>query len=120
MVDSAAGESRSFQLTERAAQRIAELVRQEQAAPGTRLRVAVSGGGCSGFQYGFSFDEQTTGDDHLFEKAGVQVVVDDSSLDLLSGGQLDWVEDMVGSSFQITNPNAESSCGCGNSFAVAV
>jgi iron-sulfur cluster insertion protein len=118
MADTAVAEAPTFSLTERAARRVAELLRQEQAAPGTRMRIAVSGGGCSGFQYGFSFDDQTTPDDRFFRNGDTEIVIDETSLELLAGGQLDWVEDLVGASFQVKNPNASSSCGCGNSFAV--
>ncbi|MES1151546.1 MAG: iron-sulfur cluster insertion protein ErpA [Dongia sp.] len=105
-------------LTESAAKRIAWLIAQEGDA-GLMLRLSVSGGGCSGFQYGFSFDNARQADDHLFERDGVKMIVDDTSLDLLSGAEVDYVEDLVGSSFQVKNPNASSSCGCGSSFAVA-
>ena len=82
------------------------------------LRLAVSGGGCSGFQYGFSFDDARNEDDRVFERDGVKLVVDETSLDLLVGAEVDFVEDLVGSSFQVRNPNASSSCGCGSSFSV--
>ncbi len=118
MADTSVAESRSFTVSDNAARRIAALIQQENAGPGTRLRLAVSGGGCSGFQYGFSFDDQTTGDDRLFRNGEVEVGNDETSLDLLAGSELDWVEDMVGSSFQVKNPNAASGCGCGKSFAV--
>ena len=118
MADTSVAESRNFTVSDNAAKRIASLIQQENAGPCTRLRLAVSGGGCSGFQYGFSFDDQTTGDDRLFRNGEVEVVIDETSLDLLAGSELDWVEDMVGSSFQVKNPNASSSCGCGSSFAV--
>ena len=91
----------------------------QEAAEGASLRIAVSGGGCSGFQYGLSFDDQRNPDDLLFEHGGVAVVVDDASLELLNGAELDFVEDLMGASFQIKNPNAASSCGCGNSFSIA-
>jgi iron-sulfur cluster insertion protein len=113
----AAGGERRIVVTESAARRIAALRVREQA-DGAFLRIAVSGGGCSGFQYGFSFDEQKNDDDHVFERDGVVVVVDDVSLDLLSGAEVDFVEDLMGASFQIRNPNAASSCGCGNSFSI--
>ena len=115
-IASEAGERR-IGLTEAAARRIAFLKEQE-GAEGARLRIAVSGGGCSGFQYGLSFDDQQNPDDFLFERDGVGVVVDDVSLDLLNGAELDFVEDLMGASFQIRNPNAASSCGCGNSFSI--
>jgi iron-sulfur cluster insertion protein len=104
-------------LTESAVRRIAAL-RQQEEAEGAFLRIAVSGGGCSGFQYGFSFDDQKNEDDFLFERDGVAVVVDEVSLGLLSGAEVDFVEDLMGASFQIRNPNAASSCGCGNSFSI--
>src|ERR1700684_2740711 len=112
-----AGE-RSITVTESAAKRIALLRGQEQAGD-ANLRIAVSGGGCSGFQYGLSFDDQTNPDDRVFERDGVAVVVDDVSLDLLNGAEVDFVEDLMGASFQIGNPNAASSCGCGHSFSIA-
>src|SRR5437870_5821102 len=108
---------RSIVVTASAARRIAVLKQQEDAA-GAFLRIAVSGGGCSGFQYGLSFDDQRNPDDFVFDKDGVTVVVDDVSLDLLQGAEVDFVEDMMGASFQIKNPNAASSCGCGNSFSI--
>lgn len=104
-------------ITDSAARRIAALKTQE-AAEGAFLRIAVSGGGCSGFQYGLSFDDQRNPDDSVFEKDGVAVIVDDVSLDLLQGSEVDFVEDLIGASFQIKNPNAASSCGCGNSFSI--
>jgi iron-sulfur cluster insertion protein len=109
---------RAIIVTESAAKRIAFLRDQEQVG-GANLRIAVSGGGCSGFQYGMSFDDQTNPDDRVFERDGVAVVVDDVSLDLLNGAEVDFVEDLMGASFQIRNPNAASSCGCGNSFSIA-
>ncbi len=109
---------RGITITDSAARRIAALKAQEEAG-GAFLRIAVSGGGCSGFQYGLTFDEQKNPDDLVFEHGGVTVVVDDVSLDLLNGAEVDFVEDLMGASFQIKNPNAASSCGCGNSFSVA-
>ena len=108
---------RSIVITDSAARRIAALKAQEEAGDAF-LRIAVSGGGCSGFQYGLSFDEQKNPDDVAFEKDGITVVVDDVSLDLLAGSEVDFVEDLMGASFQIKNPNASSSCGCGNSFSI--
>ena len=106
-------------ITDSAARRIAALKRQEEAR-GAFLRIAVSGGGCSGFQYGLTFDDQRNPDDFVFERGDVAVIVDDVSLDLLNGAEVDFVEDLMGASFQIRNPNAASSCGCGNSFSVAL
>ncbi|HYM71441.1 MAG TPA: iron-sulfur cluster insertion protein ErpA [Stellaceae bacterium] len=109
---------RSIIVTENAARRIAFLREQEEVGD-ANLRIAVSGGGCSGFQYGLSFDDQTNPGDLVFERDGIGVVVDDVSLDLLNGAEVDFVEDLMGASFQIRNPNAASSCGCGNSFSIA-
>lgn len=111
-------EQRTVSISQSAARRIGQLI----ASEGQRdlmLRLSVSGGGCSGFQYGFSFDNARQPDDHVFEKDGVALVIDDVSLDLLNGAEIDFVEDLIGASFQVRNPNAASSCGCGNSFAVA-
>ena len=106
----------SFSVTESAAKRIAFLASKE--AKPVMMRVAVEGGGCSGFQYNFSFDGHRNDDDLVIERNGAAVVVDPTSLELLKGSELDYVEEMVGSSFQVKNPNATSSCGCGNSFSV--
>ena len=108
---------RRITISDSAARRIAALKTQE-AAEGAFLRIAVSGGGCSGFQYGLSFDEERNPDDVVFEHGGVRVVVDEVSLDLLNESEVDFVEDLMGASFQIKNPNAASSCGCGNSFSI--
>ena len=105
-----------FSVTQSAAKRIAFLASKE--AKPVMMRVAVLGGGCSGFQYDFSFEEACGDDDLLIERDGAAVVVDSTSLELLKGSELDYVEEMVGSSFQVKNPNATSSCGCGNSFSV--
>jgi len=110
-------EEREIVLTENAARRIA-ILRDQEEAENAFLRISVSGGGCSGFQYGFTFDHQRHADDFVFERDGVTVVVDDLSLGLLSGAEIDFVEDLMGASFQIRNPNAASSCGCGNSFSI--
>jgi iron-sulfur cluster insertion protein len=104
-------------LTERAARRIAELKALENT-PAAFLRLAVSGGGCSGFQYGFSFDDERRDDDVVFQRADVQVVIDEVSLELVKGAEIDFVEDLMGAYFQVKNPNAATSCGCGNSFSV--
>jgi iron-sulfur cluster insertion protein len=110
-------EERRIVVTESAARRIAVLRAQEETEQAF-LRIAVSGGGCSGFQYGLTFDEQRNEDDFVFERDGVAVVVDDVSLGLLNGAEVDFVEDLMGASFRINNPNAASSCGCGNSFSI--
>ncbi|MTI10695.1 iron-sulfur cluster insertion protein ErpA [Curvivirga aplysinae] len=82
------------------------------------LRITVSGGGCSGFQYAFDFDKNAKTQDMLFEKNGVTVVTDETSMDLLAGSEVDFVDDLMGAYFQINNPNATASCGCGTSFSV--
>lgn len=104
-------------ITESAARRIAVLMKQE-GAESSFLRIGVAGGGCSGFQYTFDFDQELGDEDRVFERDGVRVVVDTTSLDLMQGAQLDFVEDLIGSAFQISNPNAQATCGCGSSFAV--
>ncbi|TVR98248.1 MAG: iron-sulfur cluster insertion protein ErpA [Rhodospirillales bacterium] len=104
-------------LSDAAIRRIATL-RDQDGDDDLMLRVTVSGGGCSGFQYGFSLDDQRNDDDHLFERGGVTVVVDDVSLGLLAGAEIDFVEDLMGSYFAVRNPNAASTCGCGTSFSV--
>ena len=108
---------RAVSVSDSAAARLAWLIEQE-AQDGLMLRVYVSGGGCSGFQYGFTFDDTVNADDHRFEKAGVSVLVDDASLDLLAGSEIDWVEDLGSAAFKVSNPNATASCGCGSSFSV--
>ncbi len=102
-------------VTDRAFARLSEI---GAAAQGQALRVAVEGGGCSGFQYHFDFDDQLNEDDQTFEKDGVIAVIDEMSLELLTGSEIDFVEDLVGASFQIRNPNATASCGCGSSFSI--
>ncbi|MSO93381.1 MAG: iron-sulfur cluster insertion protein ErpA [Rhodospirillales bacterium] len=104
-------------VSDNAARRIATLV-QEDGKPGTMLRVSVSGGGCSGFKYGFALDATTNADDRIFKNADAAVVVDEVSLDLLKGSVVDFVEDLMGAYFAIKNPNASSTCGCGTSFSV--
>ena len=104
-------------LSQKAAARVAALIDQ-QGNPNLKLRLSVSGGGCSGFQYGFDFDEAQNDDDIIVERDGVTMLVDPMSLLYIAGGEVDYVEDLVGASFQVKNPNATSSCGCGSSFSV--
>jgi iron-sulfur cluster insertion protein len=106
-----------FRMSERAARRISEILARE-GQPDLRLRVSVSGGGCSGFQYDFALDDQAEDGDIAIECAGARVVIDGMSLMYLIGCEVDYVEDLTGSYFRVTNPNATASCGCGNSFAV--
>jgi iron-sulfur cluster insertion protein len=108
---------RTVELTDSAARQIAKILGEDEYK-GMMLRVSVSGGGCSGFQYGFTFDDTRNDTDLVIERNGATVLIDDVSLDLLNGAKIDYVEDMIGSSFAIKNPQAKSSCGCGNSFAV--
>lgn len=103
-------------LTERAAKRIAEIVSGE--ADGVMLRVAVNGGGCSGFQYGFTLDDTRLSDDLVIEKSGATVLIDPVSVGYLGGAEIDFSNDLIGSAFKINNPNATSGCGCGTSFAI--
>jgi iron-sulfur cluster assembly accessory protein len=103
-------------LSDRAARRIAEILRAEQEA--TALRISVSGGGCSGFQYGFDFDRARQPDDLVIEKDGATVLIDSMSLQFMSGSEIDFVDNLMGQSFQIKNPNATASCGCGTSFSI--
>ncbi|MGD0104375.1 MAG: iron-sulfur cluster insertion protein ErpA [Rhodopila sp.] len=107
-----------FAVTERAAARIAEIVAETNQANETALRVAVLAGGCSGFQYRFELDPQTQPDDLIIERGPARVVVDSASLDLLSGSELDYTDELMGSHFAVRNPNAKSACGCGTSFAI--
>lgn len=104
-------------VSENAAKRIAFLADQE-GDKDMALRVSVNGGGCSGFQYAFAFDKDRKDDDLVIERAGATVLVDSMSQLYLAGSEIDFVEDVIGSSFQITNPNATSSCGCGTSFSI--
>ncbi len=95
-----------------------ETILETEESPDQALRVTVSGGGCSGYQYGFSLDAKVAEDDRVFERNGIKVVVDDISLDLLAGSEIDFVDDLIGSYFQVRNPNATAACGCGTSFAI--
>jgi iron-sulfur cluster insertion protein len=103
--------------TESAAIKVAELLAEENN-PELKLRVYITGGGCSGFQYGFTFDDQAAEDDTVIEKNGVTVLVDSMSLQYLRGAEIDYKEDISGARFVIRNPNAQTTCGCGSSFSV--
>jgi iron-sulfur cluster assembly accessory protein len=107
---------RGIEVTTNAAKRILSVMAKE--APGAMLRVSVAGGGCSGFQYVFDIDREKASDDVVIERDGAKVLIDETSLELLDGCTIDFVDDLIGQSFRITNPNATSSCGCGTSFAV--
>jgi iron-sulfur cluster assembly accessory protein len=101
-----------FAVTDRAAARIAEIVAETDQAAETALRVAVLAGGCSGFQYRFELDRQTQPDDLVIKRGPARVVVDAVSLDLLTGSELDYTDELMGSHFAVRNPNAKSACGC--------
>jgi iron-sulfur cluster insertion protein len=105
-------------ITDQAAQQVANLIVIEKSESPLRLRISVSGGGCSGFQYHFTLDDAKTPDDQTFEKNGITVVIDSISLGLLSDAIIDYTQDLTSSQFVIKNPNATASCGCGNSFSV--
>ncbi len=109
--------SETFNITQSAAGRISSILAAQDA--GDFLRVAVQGGGCSGFSYAFTIDTTRATDDHAFMRDDVTVLVDALSLPYLEGAEIDWVDDMIGASFRINNPNATASCGCGTSFDVA-
>ena len=113
----AASSEDTITLTPGAAVRIAEL-RESEGNDALMLRVTVDGGGCSGFQYTFSLDAKTKADDRVFERDGVKLVVDPMTLGMMSGSTVDYIQDLVGSYFSITNPHATSECSCGTSFAV--
>ena len=103
-------------LTERAAQRIGEILKGEPA--GAMLRVSVEGGGCSGFQYKFDFDREQAADDLVLARQGAVVLIDPMSQQYMAGAEIDYVNDLIGASFKINNPVATASCGCGTSFSV--
>ncbi len=109
-------ETSQITLTDGLVKRIRHLQESEQQ-PSLMLRVAVLGGGCSGFQYDFSFTETIASGDLIFEKDGIRVVVDDVSIEYLKNCTIDYADDLIGAGFQIKNPNATSSCGCGTSFS---
>ena len=102
--------------TDSAAAKVSELIREE-GNPNLKLRVFVSGGGCSGFQYGFTFDENEEDGDTCVENQGVRLLVDPMSFQYLTGAEIDYREDLEGAQFVIRNPNAQTTCGCGSSFS---
>nr|WP_246362547.1 iron-sulfur cluster insertion protein ErpA [Marinobacter oulmenensis] len=97
--------------------KVKELIEEEEN-PGLKLRVFVTGGGCSGFQYGFSFDENQDDEDTVIERDGVKLLVDEMSYQYLVGATIDYQEGLQGSQFVVQNPNATSTCGCGSSFTI--
>ncbi|EKM96181.1 MULTISPECIES: iron-sulfur cluster insertion protein ErpA [Stutzerimonas stutzeri group] len=107
----------AIQFSQGAATKVKTLV-EEEGNPRLKLRVFVTGGGCSGFQYGFTFDEDVADDDTIIEREGVSLVVDPMSYQYLAGAEVDYQEGLEGSRFVITNPNATTTCGCGQSFSI--
>ena len=103
-------------VTQRAARRIHEILGREPA--GTMLRVSVEGGGCSGFQYKFDMDSSKAADDAVVTRDGATVLIDPISLAYLNGSEIDFVDDLIGASFRVNNPQAKASCGCGTSFSI--
>jgi iron-sulfur cluster assembly accessory protein len=103
-------------VTERAARRIGEILAREPQ--GTMLRISVEGGGCSGFQYKFDMERAQAEDDVLIRRDGASVLIDSMSLSYLAGSEIDFVDDLIGASFRINNPQAKTSCGCGTSFSL--
>jgi iron-sulfur cluster insertion protein len=106
-----------LQFTPAAAGKVRELI-AEEGNPELKLRVYISGGGCSGFQYGFTFDEARADDDFAVDRDGVTLLVDPLSLQYLTGAEIDYSESLTGAQFVIRNPNAKTTCGCGSSFSV--
>ena len=109
-------ETESVTVSERAARRIGEILKQEPQ--GTMLRVSVEGGGCSGFQYKFDMERTQAEDDILIQRDRAAVLIDSVSLNYLAGSEIDFVDDLIGASFRINNPQAKASCGCGTSFSL--
>ena len=107
----------NIQFSSRAAGKVRELI-DDEGNVALKLRVFITGGGCSGFSYGFTFDDSVAADDSIVERDGVTAVVDPMSYQYLVGAEIDYKEDLSGAQFVVTNPNASSTCGCGNSFAI--
>jgi iron-sulfur cluster insertion protein len=107
----------SIIFTDNAVKKVKELI-TEEGNNDLKLRVFITGGGCSGFQYGFTFDEITNDDDFVFDKDGVQFVVDSTSFQYLQLAEIDYIDSLEGAQFTIKNPNAKTTCGCGSSFSV--
>ncbi len=108
--------SESVTVSERAARRVAEILKKEPE--GTMLRVSVEGGGCSGFQYKFDMDRAKTDDDLVIARDGAVVLIDSLSVGYMTGSEIDFVDDLIGAAFKVKNPKATASCGCGTSFAL--
>jgi len=108
--------STAVTMTERAARRIGEILKAEPA--GSMLRVSVEGGGCSGFQYRFGFEQAKAADDLVLAQSGATVLIDPVSVKYMAGAEIDYVDDLIGASFKVNNPVATASCGCGTSFSI--
>lgn len=108
-------QTHNFIITDAAAAKIVDMAKDDGSFA---FRIAVNGGGCSGFQYDFSLAEKANDDDIIFKNGNAKVVIDETSIEFLEGGKIDWVDDLIGSSFRVKNPNARSSCGCGVSFSI--
>ena len=106
----------AVRVSERAARRIGEILQKEP--PGSMLRVSVEGGGCSGFQYKFDVERDIADDDLIIDRNGAVVLIDPLSLKYMDGAEIDFVDDLIGASFKVANPNATASCGCGTSFSI--
>lgn len=106
----------AIRVSERAARRIGEILKSEP--PGAMLRVSIEGGGCSGFQYKFDVDRDIAEDDLVIDRNGALVLIDPISLKYMDGAEIDFVDDLIGASFKVANPNATASCGCGTSFSI--
>ena len=105
--------------TDSAANKVKALI-EEEKNPDLKLRVSVDGGGCSGFQYAFAFDEKVNDDDTVIKKNGATMLVDVTSMQYLNGAEVDYLEGLEGARFIVNNPNAESTCGCGSSFSISL
>jgi iron-sulfur cluster assembly accessory protein len=110
-------EAAAISFTDRAAAKVREL-REEEGNPALKLRVYITGGGCSGFSYGFTFDERVNDDDTIVDNDDVTLLVDAMSIQYLSGSEVDYEQGLMGSRFVVQNPNATSTCGCGSSFSI--
>jgi iron-sulfur cluster assembly accessory protein len=108
--------STSITVSERAARRIGDILKGEPS--GTMLRVSVEGGGCSGFQYKFDMDRSKAADDLVISRDGAVILIDPISVNYMVGSEIDFVDDLIGASFKVKNPQAKASCGCGTSFAL--
>jgi len=106
----------SITVSERAARRIGDILKREPS--GTMLRVSVEGGGCSGFQYKFDMDRTKADDDLIISRDGAVILIDPVSVNYMAGSEIDFVDDLIGASFKVNNPQAKASCGCGTSFAL--